>query len=770
MMMLILAAPDTGGTFIVPQQSAEVVVHSDAQGARAVSQRDAGADVPMGGGIAGVVDADWAALGPFGGDIDDVNVSPVDANIVLAGLAPATGSGGTLYRSTDGGFNWNTVAALANQSVYDIEFASDGTAYIGTLNSVWKSTDGGASWTQLSLGIGLNDQVFEVTIDPADESVVWIGIADALGSQPVNVMRSDDAGATWDDMTPPLGAAQSCRGIAFKPGDSDSIYAAFGGAFGGGQVWVTTNGGANWINRSAGLPNNPMNDIVHDGTRVLVTGGQNFGSQFVGLYESTNDGMTWNALHDGTWPNNLGMNDVEFDPADPQIMFVASAGVGLIHSDDGGSTWTLGAGGADSLSLLSVRFAPGSSSHIVVGGSSVAVLQSDDGGESFSNTSTGIGALNVVSIAANPLNCNELAIAFQGLNDGGVYTSLDGGATWFLEPVPGTRYNTVGFNFEGVLYAISDGPTSIAPEALYRRESDGTWTSLGPDQGNLFESELFALAFSPNDPLLIMTGGSDFGVAGAEPTVWRTVDGGDEWEKTYEGPIPNEDVTDIEILPDGTDLTMIASFTDFGVDQTGGVLRSDDGGQSWSDSSTGLPAVAQCAALSPIVGDAQSYYLANNDFGVGNGGVYRTSNGGQSWSNTGLIEPVGSVAADPVDPGTVFIMQNSAPIVRVSTDGGATFDPFDAGLGSPGFGRALAIVGGVRPMLLLASSTGGFSTPLSDVGFHDFDGNATVDLADWQQLALCFQGQECLCEFDSDFSQTVDLPDAGDFVATMTGP
>src|SRR5204862_3257518 len=154
--------------------------------------RNARARRPTGNG-------DWSSLGPPGGDVFDAAVSTVDSNIALAGLAPGGSFGGTLYRSTDGGNTWSEAAALDGISAFDIEFAPDGTAYLGTQDSVWKSTDGGLSWITLNLGIGVNDQVFDVALDPADSTILWAGIGDALGSQPVNVMRSTDSGATWED-------------------------------------------------------------------------------------------------------------------------------------------------------------------------------------------------------------------------------------------------------------------------------------------------------------------------------------------------------------------------------------------------------------------------------------------------------------------------------------------------------------------------------------------------------------------------------------------
>ena len=412
-------------------------------------------------------DGAWSLLGPPGGDVADAAVSTVDPNIVLAGIAPDSSFDGALYRSGDGGNTWSEVPALAGNSVYDIEFAAGGNAYIATLDSVWESSDGGLTWIARNLGIGLNDQVLDVALDPSDPSILWAGIADASGAQPVNVMRSIDGGATWTNRTPPLGQALSCQAIAVDPGDSNTVIAVFAGAFGGGQVWVTTSGGSSWTNRSAGLPNNPMRAVVYDGTRLLVAGGQLFGSQNVGLYESTNLGANWTPLHDTNWPR-LVVFDVAVDPNDSQTILVATDGTGVHRTTDGGASWQIGIGGTGALAGRSLRFRPGSSTELFLGTSSLAVFRSTDGGDTFASSSRGISSLDLFSIHANPLDPNELAVAFQGSNNGGVYSSTDGGVTWLLESAPPTRYSAVRFAPDGTLYAISSGPSTVAPEGLYQ--------------------------------------------------------------------------------------------------------------------------------------------------------------------------------------------------------------------------------------------------------------------------------------------------------------
>jgi hypothetical protein len=681
---------------------------SDEHGRRARAYADLGPHRDGGTGTIEVVGpAMWSGLGPFGGDVEDVASSPVDPNLVLAGLAPSSGGGGALFRSTNAGATWTEVGSLSGVSIYDIEFDPAGVAYIGTIDSVRRSIDGGLTWTQSNLGIGLNDQVFEVTVDPNDPTRIWIGVADALGNQPVNVMLSTNSGTTWTDMTPPLGSPMTCAGIALNPGNSSEVYACFLGGFGGGAVWVSTNGGTTWTDRSAGLPGNPMNDIVHDGTRALLGGGQLFGSQFVGLYSTTNLGVTWNALHDGTWPL-LVITDVEVDPSNANNVFAASDGQGVYRSTDGGTSWTFGAGGTGSLAVREVHVDPSNPSVVYTGSASNAVWKSADGGTSFGPSSVGIGALNVVSVAADPNDADRLMVAFEGLNNGGVLLSTDAGVNWTLQAVPATRWSHVRFAPDGTPYAISSGPTTIAPEGLYRRVG-GVWSSIGPNQGPVFESELYTIRFSVNDPLLILSSGNDFGVAGFEPTIWRSTNGGSMWTKVFEGVNADEEVRDLEIVEDGTDTTMVACYSDFGGPQTGGALRSTNGGATWVDSSTGLAAGAQGSSLCPSPADPMTFYFADDDFGAG--GLWVTTNAGQTWANTGYTTRALRVERDPARANVLYVAQFNSPWVLVSEDSGATFSPFSSGLSAIGFARDLFYAPGSVDHLLLATTTGAYSTP-----------------------------------------------------------
>ncbi|HET7483295.1 MAG TPA: hypothetical protein VFK89_10580, partial [Actinomycetota bacterium] len=170
-----------------------------------------------------------------------------------------------LYRSDDGGCSWKpiTVADAATAEIgriSDLDVTPDGkTIYVqawpanaSVTQLVFVSRDGGNTWDDLSaaepaLGAGEG----ELVIAPGDPRTVY-AVRTALLAGTVSLLRSGDAGATWESVAAP-GAPQVTpqRGsLAVSTLDPNELWAAV--MFHEGTQWAnfglghSTDGGKTW--------------------------------------------------------------------------------------------------------------------------------------------------------------------------------------------------------------------------------------------------------------------------------------------------------------------------------------------------------------------------------------------------------------------------------------------------------------------------------------------------------------------------------------------
>src|SRR5262245_10259770 len=94
----------------------------------------------------------WTSNGPEGGTICALAVDPETSTTVYAGT-----HGGGMYKSTDGGENWNKInTGLTASTVFAlaIDPITPTTLYAGTWDGgIFKTTNGGDSWTAINSGL-----------------------------------------------------------------------------------------------------------------------------------------------------------------------------------------------------------------------------------------------------------------------------------------------------------------------------------------------------------------------------------------------------------------------------------------------------------------------------------------------------------------------------------------------------------------------------------------------------------------------------------------
>ena len=182
-------------------------------------------DLSVGNGIYKSTDTSraWTHLGLRNGEqIPALAIDPRDPNKIFAAVlghpyGPSEERG--LYRSTDGGQNWQKVISKdENTGASDVEidpsnpdvvYASmwevregpweDGNEFNGTGGGLFKSTDGGSTWHQLTNGLPKDLSQIYVAIAPSDSRRLYATLGTASGK--LNVYRSDDGGDSWAQIT-----------------------------------------------------------------------------------------------------------------------------------------------------------------------------------------------------------------------------------------------------------------------------------------------------------------------------------------------------------------------------------------------------------------------------------------------------------------------------------------------------------------------------------------------------------------------------------------
>lgn len=659
----------------------------------------------------------WRPLKLYGGSVTALAVSPVNPNMVVAVNGYFYDGGRGLFASKDGGRSWSfpSLPVHERETAFDVEFMPDGTVYVAMYSALIRADANLTSWEKVDVTMS-NPEVrfiyfFEVGINPNDPKEIWLGTQQSIGFQSPypHVIRSLDGGTTWSDVTPPLTTQGAVHGIAFNPNHPERVVVV---ASGDPITWAwrTLDGGLSWT-RGA-LPGIALYDVVHDGERFFVCGGTPSNSTNGGVFVSDDDGAGWTLEPRIGWPSRV-VYDLEVDPARPGTILAATP-KGIYRRS--GGTWTFGIGGL-SLQANCVAMTAGAPDRILGGYELFGVRRSENNGVSFVRSSEGMINLNIAGAASNPENPRELAATFYTpLAGGGVFVSLDAGETWTLQTLPNLRYDTIEFGAGGVLYAVAlTRIPNSALEGVYRRNTDGSWSYMGPVHASNFGYQIFDVRASRHRGETIFACGYEFSSNGWQvPTVWRSTDRGTSWARAYAGtfvPATSQVLTEIQIVEDGTDQRIVVSKAG---GPGGRVIVSGDGGDTWSVVD-GIPQETTPWSLRGTPADPHTFYMSGSALSSGqNAPSLRSVDAGATWSVLAPREYFDGLDVDRENPDVVYgLRQRGLPSVARSVDGGMTFHAFDAGMtGSP---EDFAWIDGDCPTLLMATDTGLYARDIDSV-------------------------------------------------------
>ena len=330
---------------------------------------------------------------------------------------------------------------------------------------------------------------------------------------------------------------------------------------------------------------------------VMERGTFYLGASGGGVWKTTDYGETWNNVSDGYFATP-SIGDIAVSQTDPNIVFVGTgsdglrsnviAGKGMYKSIDGGETWSH-IGLTETGHIGAVEIDPTNNNIVWVAAIGQAfnadpergVYKTVDGGQSWERVleiSDTVGFADLELLPGNPevvfatawkAERKPWTIISGGPNEeGGLYKSVDGGATWrkVTEGLPTGLIGKIDLAISpadsSIVYALVEAPDDEG--GLFRSEDQGeTFTQVSSEDGIRTRPFYYAnIDVDPQDPDKVYSMATRY---------YRSDDGGKSWTSIRP---PHGDNHDMWINPEDPDLFIQAN--------DGGANVTFNGGETWS--------------------------------------------------------------------------------------------------------------------------------------------------------------------------------------------
>jgi PKD repeat protein len=421
--------------------------------------------------------------------------------------------------------------------------------------------------------------------------------------------------------------------VSFHPSDPNKIYV---GAPSGG-FWKTNDGGNTWITTTDSLPAIGVSDIavhpLNPENIFIVTGdGDARDTYSIGILKSTDGGDTWSqVLVEHTIQEQIIFRRIKINPENPDVI-IATSNVGIFRTNDGGDSWNIVTQGH----FKDLEFKPENPNLVFASsyayGGGAAIFRSVDSGLTWTKINQ-LSESDRIELAVTRANPNRIyAVASWAETSGylGMYRSDDSGDTWDL------IHGNETLNLLG-------------------------WSTSGDDSGGQGWYDL-ACAADPNDADIVYVGGVN---------VWKSINAGQSWEISahwYGG-------NGVYVHADHHCMDFHPITDELFSGNDGGLYKTDDGGQNWSDLSDGLQ-ILQIYRIGLSETNSERFVVGTQD------------NGSMRYDNADWKSTLGGdgmeCIIDYTDDDIMYAEYYYGAIHR-STDGGYNFtniQPYEAGNGA----------------------------------------------------------------------------------------
>ena len=287
-------------------------------------------------------DSQWVKLAngmPPKPQVRAIAIHPKDAKTVFVGTQRG------VYRSQDAGDHFQRMNLTEGRIVWSIKFHphNPNTMFLGTEGSeVYKSVDGGKNWQYLatisnpdSVQMAFATRILGIGIESANPNQMYAALE--VGG----AAHSADGGKTWKIVNQNFAGdvdLLDLHGVAVGSADSSSVFISNRTG-----VWRSRDRGANWeslefdkfsdIRYSRGVEVAP-----NDPNTLYACVGMNFGSEQGGVLCSTDGGDTWRRFDKGVAPGSTTFG-IAINQLDPQQVYFCTRRGQVFGTHDGGDTW-----------------------------------------------------------------------------------------------------------------------------------------------------------------------------------------------------------------------------------------------------------------------------------------------------------------------------------------------------------------------------------------------------------------------------------------------
>ncbi len=607
-------------------------------------------------------------IGPalMSGRINDMEMHPTNTRILYAGTA-----GGGVWKSNDGGATFVPIFDDYAQSIGVVKLDPkdpDQTIWVGTgetwtRNSVsvgdglYKSTDGGSNWNEIP-GFENSERIASIAINPNNTNEVYVGVLGALwsDSEDRGVYKTTDGGKTWAKILY-INASTGAADVIMDPKNPNILYAsmwqfrrtAWGFNSGGADsaLYKSVDGGKNWNKIHNGFPPGDLGriavQIAPSDSSIVYAVLETEDRTKNGLWKSTDAGQSWEHLNAdfGLTVRPFYFSRITIDPKNPDI--VVKGGLTGSISRDGGKTFrNLGNMHSD---IHDITFHI-EDSDIIYSGTDGGVYRSWNGGTTFEIVENlPLSQFYHVSVDdAEPYN------VYGGLQDNGSWygpSSSPGGvnARDWNSVGQGDGFRVLKHPTKNIIYSEMQGA-----ENVWRYDADRNRTKTIEPLPKKGDADL---RFNWNAPMAVSNHAPDRFYMGSQ-FVHRSDDMGDSWtiispDLTTNDPAKQDQSKSGGLSVDNSGAenhTTIFTIAESSLDENilwvgtddGNIQVTTDGGKTWNNVTanlTGIPANTWVYHIEASVHSKGTAYAVFDGHTHGDMKPYglKTTDFGKTWTN-----------------------------------------------------------------------------------------------------------------------------------------